>query len=82
MKEKRIGLWVVCLFVLISLCGIREVQSQDVFRDIDQIKRDISDLKNEISDLRNQLFGIATSNLEVSCDPGSTNVGKIAQTGR
>ncbi len=58
MKEKRIGLWIVCLFMLISLCGIREVQSQDVFRDIDQIKRDISGLKNEISDLRNQLLGL------------------------
>ena len=58
MKENRVGLWVVCLFVLISLCGIRDVQAQDVFRDIDQIKRDISDLKNEISDLRNQLFGL------------------------
>ncbi len=58
MKEKRIGLWIVCLFALISLCGIREVQSQDVFRDIDQIKRDISGLKNEISDLRNQLLGL------------------------
>ena len=58
MKENRVGLWVVCLFVLISLCGIREVQAQDVFRDIDQIKRDISELKNEISDLRNQLFGL------------------------
>ena len=58
MKEKRIGLWVVWLFVLLSLCGITEVRSQDVFRDIDQIKKDISDLKNEVSDLRNQFFGL------------------------
>jgi hypothetical protein len=58
MKENRVGLWVICLFVLIFLCGIREVQSQDVFRDIDQIKKDISDLKNEVSDLRNQFSGL------------------------
>jgi hypothetical protein len=56
MKENRIGLWVVCLFVLISLCGIGEVQAQDVFRDIDQLKRDISDLRNQVTDLRNQFF--------------------------
>ena len=58
MKENRIGLWIVCLFALISLCGVTDVQSQDVFRDIDQIKRDISDLKNEISGLRNQFLGL------------------------
>lgn len=83
MKEKRIGLWVVCLFVLISLCGIREVQSQDVFRDIDQIKRDISDLKNEISDLRNQLFGMREAILKsvaIQDQPTSARLPKQEET--
>ncbi len=58
MKEKQLGLWVVSLLVLISLGGITDVRSQDMFRDIDQIKKDISDLRNQISDLRNQFFGL------------------------
>jgi hypothetical protein len=58
MKEKWIGLWIIWLFALVSFCGITDVRSQDVFRDIDQIKKDISDLKNQVGDLRNQFLGL------------------------
>jgi len=58
MKEKRIGLWIACLFVLVSLGGITDVRSQDIFREVEQIKRDISDLRNQVGDLRNQFFGL------------------------
>jgi hypothetical protein len=58
MKQKWIGLWIIWLFALVSFCGIADVRSQDVFRDIDHIKKEISDLKNQVGDLRNQFLGL------------------------
>ena len=38
-----------------------DAQSQDIFREIDQVKRDMSDLRNELNDLKNQFYGLRQS---------------------
>jgi hypothetical protein len=49
---------VFLLFVAVFLGSISSVQSQDVFREMDQLKKEISDLKNEVSNLRNLVYDL------------------------
>lgn len=45
--------WRIALFSLLTFLGsISYAHSQDVFRDLDQVKRELSDLKNQVSQLR------------------------------
>ena len=52
---------VALLFIAISFGSISNVQSQDLFREMDQLKREISDLKNEVSNLRNLVYDLRKS---------------------
>jgi len=58
MKRNWLRLWVFSLLAVVSLGSISDAQSQDVFREIDQVKRDVSDLRNELNDLKNQFYGL------------------------
>jgi hypothetical protein len=49
---------VFLLFVAVFLGSISSVQSQDLFREMDQLKKEISDLKNEVSNLRNLVYDL------------------------
>jgi len=49
---------VFLLFVAVFLGSISSVQSQDVFREMDQLKKEISDLKNEVSNLKNLVYDL------------------------
>jgi hypothetical protein len=49
---------VFLLFVVISLGSISDAQSQDLFREMDQLKQEISDLKNEVANLRSMVYDL------------------------
>jgi predicted Zn-dependent protease len=49
---------VFLLFVAVFLGSTSSVQSQDLFREMDQLKKEISDLKNEVSNLRNLVYDL------------------------
>ncbi len=49
---------VALLFMAIFLGSISNVQSQDLFREMDQLKKEISDLKSEVSNLRNLVYDL------------------------
>src|SRR5208283_2310798 len=49
---------VFLLFVVIFLGSISNARSQDLFREMDQLKKEISDLKNEVSNLRNLVYDL------------------------
>lgn len=55
---RNVGTWlrVVWLLPLLSFGSISNVQSQDIFRDMDQMKRDVADLKNQVSELQTQFY--------------------------
>ena len=61
MKKNWLRLWVFSLLVVASFGSISDAQSQDVFREIDQVKKDMSDLRNELNDLKNQFYGLRQS---------------------
>ncbi len=58
MKKIGLRLWVLSLSVVVYFGSISGAQSQDVFREMDQVKRDVSELRNEVNDLRNQFHGL------------------------
>jgi hypothetical protein len=64
MKKNRVGLWVFALLAVASFCYTSDALSQDVFREMDQIKRDVSALKNEVNDLKNQFYSLRESILK------------------
>jgi len=57
MKKNGLGLWIFSLAV-ISFGSISDAQSQDVFRELDQVKREVSALRNEVNDLKNQFYSL------------------------
>ena len=64
----------LCLCLVIFLGSLSQVQSQDLFRDADQIKRDLSSLRNEVSELRKSLEALRKMVLKgaTSQDVGQT----------
>jgi hypothetical protein len=58
MKKNGLRLWIFSLLAVVSFGSISDAQSQDVFREIDQVKRDVSELRNELNDLKNQFYGL------------------------
>lgn len=56
MKKNRLGLWIFSLLAAVSFGSVPDAQSQDIFREMDQVKRDVSALRNEVSDLKNQFY--------------------------
>src|SRR5271157_3707933 len=61
MKKNWLRLWIFSLLAVVSFGSISDAQSQDIFREIDQVKRDMSDLRNELNDLKNQFYGLRQS---------------------
>jgi len=60
--------WVFLLFAVILLGSISNAQSQDIFREMDQLKKEISDLKNEVSNLRNLVYDLRKAVLTSATD--------------
>ena len=58
MRELRVLLSIALLLLIISFRFISNAHSQDVFRDLDQVKRELSDLKNEVSQLRTLVYSL------------------------
>ncbi len=58
MKKNRLGLWIFLLLAAVSFGSVPDAQSQDIFREMDQVKRDVSALKNEVNDLRTQFYSL------------------------
>ncbi len=56
MKDVGMGVRISWLLVVLFLGSISDVQSQDLFSEMDQLKKEISALRNELSDLRNLVF--------------------------
>jgi hypothetical protein len=46
------------LLVVISLGSVSNVGSQDLFREMDQVKRELSDLKSEMKNLKDIVYGL------------------------
>lgn len=61
MKKNGLRLWIFSLLVVASFGSISDAQSQDIFREIDQVKKDMADLRNELNDLKNQFYGLRQS---------------------
>ncbi len=58
MKSDRACWRVLLLFVAIFIGSISNVQSQDLFREMDQLKKQISDLKSEVANLRSMVYDL------------------------
>jgi hypothetical protein len=69
---------VFLLFVAVFLGSISSVQSQDVFREMDQLKKEISDLKNEVSNLRNLVYDLRRAVLKSATAEGQQTSEKTA----
>jgi hypothetical protein len=64
MKSGCICWRVLLLFVAIFLGSISSVQSQDVFREMDQLKKQVSDLKSEVANLRTMVYDLRSAVLK------------------
>ncbi|MDQ7785112.1 MAG: hypothetical protein RDU20_19660 [Desulfomonilaceae bacterium] len=53
-----------CFLVVIVLASITDVQSQDIFREMNQVKSDLSTLKNEVNDLKTLVYELRRFVLE------------------
>jgi hypothetical protein len=49
---------VFLLFMVIFLGSISNARSQDLFREMDQLKKEISDLRNEVTNLRSLVYDL------------------------
>jgi cell division septum initiation protein DivIVA len=55
---------VLPLFVVIFIGSVSSVQSQDVFREMDQLKKQVSDLKTEVANLRSMVYDLRSAVLK------------------
>ena len=76
MKKNRIGMWVFSLVAVVSFGSISDALSQDVFREMDQVKRDVSTLKNEVNDLKNQFYLLREAILKSVASQDQRGLGK------
>ncbi|MBI4964813.1 MAG: hypothetical protein HY913_16175 [Desulfomonile tiedjei] len=57
--KHRLVLWRIALLSVAALLGSTSyVHSQDLFRDMDQVKRDLTELKNEVNQLRTLVYSL------------------------
>jgi len=63
----------LCSCLVIFLGSMSQVQSQDLFRDVDQLKRDFSSLRNEVSELRSLVYDLRRAVMKTTT---SQNVGQ------
>ncbi len=69
MKNLRVWSRVSLLLLVVFLGSIRDVRSQDVFREMDQIKKQVSDLKNEVNKLRSLVYDLRKAVIECAIAP-------------
>jgi len=60
----RIALVSLCLVIFLG--SMSQVQSQDLFRDVDQLKRDLSSLRNEVSELRSLVYDLRNAVMKIT----------------
>lgn len=61
-----------CFLMVLLLASISTAQSQDIFREVSQVKSDLSSLKSEVNNLRNLVLEMRSVVLEQAMDCGPT----------
>jgi len=63
---ETIGIWsrIFLLLIVLFVGSVSNVESQDLFRDMDQVKRELSSLRNEVSNLRNLVYELRNAVLK------------------
>lgn len=65
------------IFAVIFWGSVSSVLSQDVFREMDQLKKELSDLRNEVSNLRSLVYDLRKAVLKSSPVGPEQTAGKI-----
>ena len=67
-----LGPWfrIVGLLVVVSLGSVSNVESQDLFREMDKVKRELSDLKTELRELKEVVYGLRRAVLKSVASEG------------
>ncbi len=78
---------IFCFLIAILLVSMSNVQSQDIFREMSQVKSDLSTLKNEVNDLKRLVLELRRVILEqvivpAGQAPGTVRVGDQAKKGK
>jgi hypothetical protein len=76
MKNIGTSLRVFSLLVLVFFVSLSDARSQDVFREVDQLKKDISQLRNEVENLRSLVYEMRSVVLERVVAPGAQKTEK------
>jgi hypothetical protein len=66
-----------CILMIVFLASISNVQSQDLFREMNQVKSDLSSLKNEVNDLRRLVYELRKVVLEQAMGSGRQARGEV-----
>ena len=69
-----------CFLMLILLASISNVQSQDIFQQVNQVKSDLANLKAQVNDLRNLVLELRRIVLEQAIASGGLRVPGEVQT--
>ena len=72
----RIACLCVCVFIFLG--SLSQVQSQDLFRDVDQLKRDLSSLRNEVNELRSLVYDLRKMVLTIATSQKEEQPEKIS----
>ena len=70
MKNFGVCLRVSVLLLVLSLGSVCDVRSQDVFREMNQIKQQVSDLRNEVSKLRGMVYDLRKAVIKCTVTQG------------
>ena len=76
----HVGTWslIFCLLIVVFVGSASNVQAQDLFRDMDQVKRELSSLRNEVSNLRNLVYDLRSAVLKLTASQDQARSGKAA----
>jgi hypothetical protein len=64
MRGLATGSRILCFLAVVFFCPVTNVQSQDIFHQLEQVKQDLSSLKDEVRDLRNQFLALKKAVVE------------------
>jgi hypothetical protein len=78
MKELGMYSRVSCLLVVVFIALASNAQSQDVFREMDQIKSEVSKLRSELNDLKSMVYEMRRVMLESAAAQGRKAPEKVA----
>lgn len=76
----HVGTWslIFWLLIVVFVGSASNVQAQDLFRDMDQVKRELSSLRNEVSNLRNLVYDLRSAVLKSAADQDQARSEKAA----